>query len=166
MSTCLQCGTLTKNKKFCCRSCSASFNNKTSPKRQKEKLCESCGTVAVLSDRKYCKDCWETKLRHHRIDEDKVTIHDLQSKKRYQINSRIRMLARSHWKRSGMPFVCKRCNYDIPDVCEICHKKPVCEFDVLTPISQVNDLDNLMCLCPNCHKEEHKGLWSFNDKTN
>ena len=104
MNNCLQCGTLTKNKKFCARSCAASFNNKISPNRKLERFCAACGIVAVLSDRKFCIDCWETKIRHNRLDEDKVTIHDLQSKKKYQINSRIRMLARSHWKRSSRTF--------------------------------------------------------------
>ena len=158
MNICIHCGKMTKNKKFCSRSCAATHNNRVSPKRQKEKLCESCGTVAVLSDRKYCPECWETKLRHHRLDEDKVTIHYLQSRKKYQINSRIRMLARSHWKRSGQPFVCKKCGYDLPEVCQICHIKAICEFDVITPISAVNDLSNLVCLCPNHHAELDKGF--------
>lgn len=41
---------------YCSRKCSATCNNRKSPKRKLEGKCSECG-VAVTSQRKYCRDC-------------------------------------------------------------------------------------------------------------
>lgn len=53
---CFECGNITKNKKFCSRSCSAISNNKTIKKKQfKWKNCIICNTFL---NRKNHQDNW------------------------------------------------------------------------------------------------------------
>jgi hypothetical protein len=47
---------------------------------------------------------------------------------------------------------CSKCGYD--KHIEVCHIKSIKDFDLETPISVINSLDNLMLLCPNCHWEK------------
>lgn len=49
------------------------------------------------------------------------------------------------------PQRCEKCNYD--KHVETCHIKPICSFEVDTPIDIVNADSNLVLLCPNCHWE-------------
>ena len=46
---------------------------------------------------------------------------------------------------------CEKCGYD--KHFEICHKKAISSFPDDALISVVNDLNNLVSLCPNCHWE-------------
>jgi 5-methylcytosine-specific restriction endonuclease McrA len=62
----------------------------------------------------------------------------------------IRALARYHNKEL-VAKPCNNCGYD--KHVEICHIKPISEFDVNTKIKEVNSPDNLVQLCPNCHWE-------------
>jgi hypothetical protein len=52
--------------------------------------------------------------------------------------------------------VCKNCGYDRH--VEICHIRPINSFPEDTPVAVVNDLSNLVALCPNCHWEFDHGL--------
>lgn len=55
LHACVQCGTQTLNPKFCCKSCSATYNNSLIPKRTKKyKICPTCG--AEHTRIKYCSD--------------------------------------------------------------------------------------------------------------
>ena len=57
--------------------------------------------------------------------------------------------------RSSVPKYCKNCGYD--KHVEVCHIKSISEFDKTSLISEINSLDNLIYLCPNCHWEyDHK----------
>lgn len=67
--------------------------------------------------------------------------------------NQIRQLSRTIMK--GFK-VCKACNYD--KHVEICHIKPISEFDENTKIEVVNAKENLVALCPNCHWELDHGL--------
>lgn len=46
---------------------------------------------------------------------------------------------------------CKKCGYTKHT--EVCHIKPIGDFDLDTKLSTINDLSNLIRLCPNCHWE-------------
>lgn len=50
---------------------------------------------------------------------------------------------------------CSCCGYD--KHIEICHKKPIKDFDDSSLVSEINSKDNLTALCPNCH-------WEFDNK--
>lgn len=141
---------------FCSQSCAAKFNNSINPKRKKQAHyhCSICGSEIPLN-RKYCKSCRD------KIYENKVqrTIADFHSERSYQINSKIRTFARTKIKQSGVPMVCQICGYD--KHVEIHHIKPISSFSTDTTIDEVNNINNLAVLCPNCHWEADNGLIKF-----
>lgn len=52
---------------------------------------------------------------------------------------------------------CKACGYSLH--VEVCHIKPIKEFVDTSLIKEINDLKNLIYLCPNCHWEfDHNRL--------
>lgn len=46
---------------------------------------------------------------------------------------------------------CQKCGYD--KHIEACHIKPINEFLEDTMLSEINSIENLIPLCPNCHWE-------------
>ena len=46
---------------------------------------------------------------------------------------------------------CEQCGYD--KHVEVCHIKPIQSFPSQTAIDIINDISNLIVLCPNCHWE-------------
>lgn len=146
---CINCQTETLNPKFCSRSCAASFNNKIKPKREGKKRCKICN--ALTNSRSfYCNE--------HKpfLDLSKLTKKDFQGKRKYQISSQIRELARNIYRKSDKPKYCINCGYN--KHYEICHIHAIQSFSVDTPLSEINSLDNLIALCPNCHWELDNGL--------
>lgn len=67
----------------------------------------------------------------------------------------IRTNARKLMNESGIDKQCKNCKYNIH--VEVCHIKSIKDFNKLTTLKEVNDLTNLIYLCPNCHWEFDKG---------
>lgn len=128
---------------FCSKSCSACFNNKI-PKRKKTKKCFSCDNL-VLSNRKFCKNCQRSKSEN-------LTLKDLLCKTQYRssIYVRVRLHARQvankqNWK------CCSKCGYD--KHIEIAHIKAISSYNDDASLSEINDVSNLIPLCPNCHWE-------------
>ena len=140
---CLHCSTETSNPRFCSKSCAAKCNNRTSPKRTATpKLCLRCRTTAVERRKSLCNDCKAAR------DDDHVTIGQLlyNGPNRYRA---IRDRARNKFKYKLTH--CERCAYD--KHVEVCHIKSIKDFPDDTPISVVNDPNNVVILCPNCHWE-------------
>ncbi len=156
MFKCLKCNNPTKNPKFCSRSCSASYSNFLKPKRKKtfKSLCCICNNEIYKSRNKYCVGCRPTTK-----DWSKVKISDLINLRKYQIYSRIRELARksyySYLKLNNLQPCCTKCGYS--KHIEVCHIKPIKSFPKDSYVSEVNQLENLIGLCPNCH-------WEFDNK--
>lgn len=138
-----------KKKKFCNQSCAASYNNRN---RQKRKYyCEKCGNLigegyVEYHKRKYCDKCTPNYK-----DWSKITYGEMKNLRKYQVNSRIRELARKVYVENDGSKICQRCGYD--KHIEVCHIKGISEFSDDTPISVINDFSNLIGLCPNCHWE-------------
>lgn len=65
--------------------------------------------------------------------------------------SHIRDLSRRVFKNSGKSRVCRHCGYD--KHVEISHIHAISKFPKTTSISIVNDPENLIALCRNCHWE-------------
>lgn len=147
---CLNCNKETKNPKYCSRSCAAIVNN-SKPKRVKTKQCATC-TNLVYSSRKYCQVC----LEQIRIDWNERSIGEIQRRAKYQISAQVRNIARIIYKNSDRPKACEICGYD--KHYEVCHKKAIKDFDPTSLISEVNNLDNLVALCPNHHWELDNGI--------
>jgi hypothetical protein len=152
---CLNCGAETTNPKFCSSSCAARYNNKRFPKRKKQLyFCKSCGAETRYR-RSYCSDCDPSKPQ----DFSHVSISEIRSRARYQANAWIRKLARRVYFGSDKPKRCSRCGYS--NHIEICHVRSIQDFPEDTQMSVVNNLDNLIALCPNCHWELDHGLLSL-----
>lgn len=64
--------------------------------------------------------------------------------------------SRARTKAQKLPQICSNCGYD--KHVEVCHIKPISKFSLDTLVSEINKLENLLLLCPNCHYEYDKGL--------
>lgn len=153
MINCHYCGTKTKNPKFCSSSCSASYSNKTKPKRKPEGSCKDC-KKPINKRVKYCLECREKRFLPHDKTLGEV-IYDKHHKSSAfaLVRSRARAVAKSKGKS------CFSCGYS--KHVEVCHKKPIKEYPLSTMISEINHPDNLLLLCPNCHWEFDKGRLKF-----
>lgn len=153
---CKHCQKTTTNPAFCSRSCASSYNNRKFPKKQKShkpKYCKHCN-VTVTGRRTTCDAC-----NPFYVDWSRLTLGDLKARALYQHSARVRQIARNTYRRSDKPKMCIVCGYD--KHYEVCHKKPIQSFSNSTPIAQINDIDNLVALCPNHHWEFDNGLFTF-----
>lgn len=127
--------------------------------KAKTYYCSKCGielgTGPQFRRRKFCESC-----NPNVQDWSDVSLEKTRQKRNYQINSRIRDLARKVFEKSGIEKKCINCGYD--KHIEICHIKGISEFDGDTPINTINNINNLIPLCPNCHWELDHNLLDFN----
>lgn len=157
---CLHCGKLTRNPKYCSRSCSAIEANHIQPKRKrhiKEFYCVVCAKP-TKERRKYCDSCAPNSMKWLTR-----TVGELRRDGYYQVYHIIRALARRIYKESGVPLRCAVCGYATH--VEICHKRPIRGFEKDTRINNVNALENLVALCPNHHWEFDQGLIAIEGPT-
>jgi 5-methylcytosine-specific restriction endonuclease McrA len=140
---CLNCDNMTRNPKFCSRSCAASVNNSEFPKRLAEGKCKSCG-IALTVRLNYCKNC-QTRGQD-------VTVNEAIYSNSNKANAfaLIRNRARSKMQKLGFKS-CSKCGYS--KHVEVCHIKPIAQFSLDALLSEVNHESNLIILCPNCHWE-------------
>jgi hypothetical protein len=149
---CPTCSTITNNYKYCSLKCC--------DRHKKTYYCKACSKISHIgysNRKKYCSECNPIHNKSLR-DWSKTTIEQhFNNLPNFQANSRIRALARSIYKKSSKPKSCFNCGYS--KFYEVCHIKPISSFDRSTSIAIVNDIDNLIALCPNCHWElDHKLL--------
>jgi hypothetical protein len=141
---------------FCGRSCSATYLNKTSPKRRKTKTCKSCSSL-ISSCRTYCVDCRKSNkhLKHGKSICD-MTLGEFEGVSK-QIGGNHYSEIRYHSRTVAecLPNVCK-CGYN--KHVEVCHIHAISDFPKTALISDINSKDNLVKLCPNCHWEFDNGL--------
>ncbi|WP_396336389.1 HNH endonuclease [Fischerella sp. JS2] len=83
------------------------------------------------------------------MDWSSLTLADIKAKALYQHSARVRQIARNIYCQSDKPKQCAVCGYD--KHYKMCHIKPIKDFAHNTLISQINDIDNLVALCPNHH---------------
>ena len=111
--------------------------------------CKRCGnpTNSPSYNRRLCDNC-----NPNCRDWSKITLREFYGNlPKYQANARLRQLSRAIYKKELSDEKCLNCGYTHHT--EICHIKAIQSFDKETPISVVNDISNLTCLCPNCHYE-------------
>ena len=149
---CPQCEKLHSNPKFCSSSCAASYNNKRRPPKGKGR-CKDCETK-ISKQRSRCRPC-HSKWQTTRVLGDSVTLAEavLRYKRhgRSSAYSLVRTRARSVMKEHTC---CEWCGYD--KHVEVAHRTAISEFSGDTLLSTINDRDNLLSLCPNCHWEHDK----------
>lgn len=149
---CHHCGKETNNPKFCSRSCSASSANSMKPKRnRKEPNCQKC-LNPLPTNRRYplCASCATGK------NIELQTLGEVKERAKYQKTSQIRAAARNKYFRNTSNRFCLLCGYE--KHIEICHIKAIEAFSDATLVQVINDLKNLVALCPNCHWEFDHGL--------
>jgi len=124
--------TETKRKKFCNRSCAASYNNIKYKKRKpiakpiKEKIDISNLTKGQVFE-KY--KTWQS------------------ARSRIRLNACLIL---------GNKKPCFNCGYH--KHVEVCHIKAVSSYEDSSLISEINSKENLLFLCPNCHWEFDTGV--------
>ena len=143
---CLNCNTSTSNPKFCSKSCAASHNNKLFPKRKKTAAlpcCSECGKQLNNKRTIKCAACHKLSILADKTLGEVVYMHHHKSSAFALVRSRARAVI------AKCP--CQKCGYSKHT--EVCHIKPIKDFDYGTMLSVINAPDNLIRLCPNCHWE-------------
>lgn len=131
-----------RKKSFCCSSCSASFNNKGVSRAKKEK---------PNPNKK------ENLFRISDLTKDEL----FKRYKNYQTaRSIICKNARKIFFNSNKERKCIECGYHTK--IDIAHIKSVSSFPMDAKISEINDINNLMALCPNHHGEYDDGHIKIN----
>ena len=183
----------TKVKKFCSKSCASSFNNKAVVHNRQGGQCfiEKCSDEELVEAFNNSKTLIEfsKKIGYKRrintsnpkianrlqklnldVDELKVEIDILSLTKkqlfdRYEAwqtaRSTIAQIARQVFKDSDKPKKCAICGYD--KHYEVAHIVAVSDFDDDALVSEINDIDNLIALCPNHHWEYDNGILDISD---
>jgi len=145
MNMCINCSLLTRNQKFCSRSCNISYHNKIRPKRKKTEAiyaCEVCS--AATSNRRFCsKDCQNTRSAQKKISQwlsGDATALSTPSGGYSQIAKNY-LLSESNNK-------CSVCGWG--ETNQYTGNVPL-ELDHINGDPFDNSRENLRILCPNCH---------------
>ena len=143
-----------KRKRFCNHSCASTFTNKLRAK--KPYYCNDCGKIIgygyeQFHRRKYCNEC-----NPNHVNWNEITYGEAKEKRSYQVNSRIRELARTIYLKNHPDLKCEICGYN--KHVEIHHIRGISTFPDDTPVAEINNLNNLIGLCPNHHWEVENGL--------
>ncbi|MGY3088093.1 hypothetical protein ACVWYF_001126 [Hymenobacter sp. UYAg731] len=154
MNNCQHCGAETANAKYCSRSCANHVNGHLFPSRKPvARSCKYCG-VTLQARRTTCDAC-----NPSIVDWRTVPLQQLKSKALQQYAAQIRSLARVIYRKSARPKMCAVRGYDMHY--EVCHIKPINDFLLTDSVADVNELSNLVALCPNHHWEFDHGRLSI-----
>jgi hypothetical protein len=127
------------------------------------RLCLSCGVEfeAYKPKLRFCsRPCAARFKSSHSVMGSRTKKDLFSSRKNWQsARSSIRKHAAAIWERSGNKLKCSKCGYS--NYVEIAHLKAVSEFPDDATIAQINDLNNLVALCPNHHWEFDHNLISI-----
>lgn len=147
----------TRKRKFCTRSCGASYNNKFRVRTKKAPRICSCGAPISRTATK-CIKCHGKSLESVYA----MTKGELVSRSKYWIQYRavVAKHARKVYKNSGRKYECQICGYDAH--VDIGHIKDVKDFPDSATVREINDVNNLAPLCPNHHWEFDHGLLTIN----
>jgi hypothetical protein len=173
---CKQCGEIIKvkdkvrkiiRKNFCSDYCRDDFYSRTKTySRKSTSLCIDCGNIIQLKKRnisgfikkKYCDECRIERFKRHISEIENKTKGELfKNRKNWQS---ARSCIRSHafkvfFYDNKKEYKCEYCKYSL--YIEVCHKKSVSEFSDDAKIKEINDIGNLIGLCPNHHWEYDNG---------
>ncbi len=159
---CKQCGkslfersetVVRKTKKFCSRTCSATYNNLNYPERytSRKRVYYSCCdcAVEVKGGRKRCKSC----ANAHRVVTDTKTLREVIYTAHHKSSAFALVRSRARYAVKDQSKVCSNCGYS--KHVETCHIKSISEFSLETTLKEINSFSNLSLLCRNCHWESH-----------
>ncbi len=162
-STC-ECGILFTPKLASQKYCSQNCRNKFSVRRfraKRQTFC-ACGAPKFISSLQ-CLNCFNNNVNDRHVHksctlkeyQDKLSV---KGKHQSWKNSHIREFNRS-WNKNLLKFPCANCGYD--KHVELAHIKPLFSFPESATIGEVNDPNNIIQLCPNCHWEFDSGSLSL-----
>ncbi len=157
MTACLNCNVEielawpTQKRKFCGKSCAASYNNKRAPKRKPEGKCRICDKPCKTS-RTFCSSCRDPRL----VDWSTVTLGMVRSRAKYQLSAQVRDHARQVMRQLDVTTACRVCGYGVH--VELSHIKAISDFPNDALMTEVNHPSNLQYLCRNHHWEHDHGL--------
>jgi hypothetical protein len=146
---------------FCSRSCSATYNNKKKPKRERSTTCKTKGCKnKILSGWTYCDECISQNkhMKYKSLTEQTLGEYISGRKKDSNRYTAIRKHAQAVMK--DEPKKCS-CGYDKHVEC--CHIKDIKDFDLNEEIININSKENLIYLCRNCHWEFDHGMLSIEE---
>ena len=135
---------------FCSNSCQNSFRQKLW-RENHQKPCEDCGDM-VGPESITCRKCrWS---RRTTTLKDDVTVAQLREHAggKYWWATPIRKHAQKFIPREP----CRACSYDLH--VEAAHILAVASFPDTAKLSEINNPDNIIPLCPNCHWEFDRGI--------
>lgn len=139
---------------FCSQSCSATFNNKETKtkhgKYKKNKICVNCEELYSRNSHFCSQKCKTEYSMKNRTLKSAFTKGEQQQK-----YTNIRSIARSYAKYLINKHKCQNCGYD--KHVEIAHIKSISSFNENDMLIDVNNENNLLALCPNCHWELDNG---------
>lgn len=167
---CLKCNTPFTSKReeamFCSKNCSTTYLNINSPRKKNRKICTKCSEVTKSWRHTLCERHWqeykESKPELY-LDRTLKEYFEKDSLKNLHVSSKsahIRGLANSWFKHLKL-LPCANCNY--PKHVELCHIKAISEFDENSLLREVNSIENIIQLCPNCHWELDNDLIKIED---
>lgn len=147
-----------RRKQFCNHSCAARSNNIGKIKNpvgppRKVRVCPTCNGL-VAGNAKYCSIPCRPKqpIALATKGQLRARYRELLPKYSWQASrGRISRHAHSVFKRSGKECSCFICWYS--HVVHVCHVKSVSDFPPSATLAEINDIGNLVALCPNHHWE-------------
>lgn len=143
-------------------------------KNAKSYVCKYCNTEFVvervkkkIAKRQICDRCSRLRLYVPSRDESE-TLQELMGRLGVETMSdqRLRSVivthARRTYRRNDKKFVCEICGYD--KHANVCHIQPWTKFPKTASLGEINNIDNLIALCPNHHWEFDHNLLDDTDK--
>ena len=158
---CQYCGKDTTNPKFCSKSCSATSNNKTIPKRKIKKKCSRCDSLVRNYRSLLCEYHYQEYLNNKTEGLKELTLAHYTTReclKSLHASSKfahVRGLNRS-WNKDKLSKPCQVCGYS--KHVELAHIKSISSFNSYDTLGEINHSNNVVQLCPNCHWEFDNGL--------
>jgi len=138
-------------RKFCNRSCAAKFNN---PLTKIAHLCPVCGKE-ISPKAITCRQHQESK--YIELGNTRTKGELFVKRNGYQsARSTIRKHAYKVFENNNKPKKCVNCGYD--KYIDVAHIKSVASFDDSATLGEINNINNLVGLCPNCHWEFDNGM--------
>lgn len=165
INNCNHCGNSTSNNKFCSRSCAAKETNKV-PKRVLQRKCTHCDSLVKNYRTTLCEVHFEEYTKNKR-DLIFLTIEDYTQRdsiKKLHTSSKfahIRALCRS-WNKDMLLLPCHVCGYT--KHVELAHIKSLSSYPPTATLEEVNNPNNVIQLCPNCHWEYDNNKISLPDR--
>ena len=171
-------------KKFCNRTCAATYNNNKRIPQNRVYVCQRCRkefprkrsktTGLLLAKRKYCEMCTKLLkakaiLERHGLENDSPIFGERTKEQVYKdrnyttARNAIARHARIVYLDNTQKPKCEICGYNLH--VETAHKIPVAKFPKGALIKEINHISNLVGLCPNHHWEYDNNLVNLNNRS-